>query len=205
MPSVSKIPQNINKYAIECGYKIRNMPLEHAKGINFDMNKITSQSDLITGNWNSVNYPFHNLPKDIIIHSHPENFTFSCEDILTAIRCGVKKMFAFDKDGYFAMDFTTVKKNISKTDQLCFILNADEQSDFLMDQRKKAIPRKHASTKNKKMTVSKLMKIISLKNQWEETYKNNIKEFAKFSGATFSDVKWNDYEKVKRGKNAKCQ
>ena len=55
MPSVSKIPQKINRYAIKEAYKIRNLDLEYAKGLDYTLDKITAESKLQKGLTESIN------------------------------------------------------------------------------------------------------------------------------------------------------
>lgn len=176
MPSLSKIPQSVNKYAIECAYKIRNKKVEFAKGIDFNIDKITAESKFIKGKKTAVKYNFATKPKDVFIHNHPSAIVgadeLSFNDIGAAIKSDVKKIFASTPEGYTSLDLTTVKKNIPKERMLQWILGIKVAWEI-----KQLLPR---SVEEKKIM-----------------HYNNIKKFAKFSGATFSDVKWSDYPQLK--------
>ena len=185
MPSVSKIPQNINKYAIKCAHEIKNKEVEFAKGINFEHGKITSKSELVEGLRSTVSYDFAQSPKDVFVHNHPI-FTntikeLSHDDIATALKNGVQKIIAATKYGFTAIDFSTASKKISK------------------EQMYEWIRLRQALFQVKKMELgeNKLLGDLAPK-MLEKIHYQTLKDFAKYSGATFSDVKWADYKKVKR-------
>ncbi len=176
MPSVSKIPQNINKYVIKEAYKIKNKKVEYGKGFDFELNIIKAKSKWVVGNNKSNNYDFEINPKDLFLHNHPVSFNTAYElslgDIGTAVLYDVKKIFASHKDGYTSLDMTTVKKNISKKQMFNWVIG--------------------------RKTIWEIDSLLpkSLEEKKKMHY-NDIKKFAKFSGATFSDFKWSDYPQLK--------
>lgn len=176
MPSVSKIPQNINKYAIKCAYAIRNKKVEFAKGIDFKLDKITHQTDFRMGEAQEIPKEVYDLeldPKDIFIHNHPQIPNtcreLSLQDIALTVHRDVKKILASTSEGYTSMDMTTVKKSLSKQEMLNWILARAEV-----------------------LTIAKHMG-----NNYIPKHYKTIRAFAKFTGATFSEVKWSDYDKVR--------
>lgn len=180
MPKVSKVLQEANKYAHACCYKIRNQSIEYGKGIDFNASEITKKSKFIQGNTNSVDYNWKTDAKDIFIHNHPLGSRICHEDLLTAVSQGVKKIFASTSSGYTSFDFTTVKKSISN----------DTMLQWLSHQERIFCIQCYLSD-NLSEIINKL--------------RTSLKDFAKFSGATFSEVKWSDYEKVKNKRMLKCQ
>jgi len=176
MPSISKIPLDIHRYATKCAFDIRNKKVEYAQGINFIDNQVVKKSRQKKGKLTTVKYNFKTKPKNVFWHNHvksPDNFReLSHNDILVAIREDIKKIIASTEDGYTSIDFTTVKKDVTKQQMIEWMFC------------KRAI-----------FNVEKLFAVA--KENLEKIHYNNLKDFAKFSGATFSDVKWSDYEKVK--------
>lgn len=188
MPSVSKIPQNINKYAIKCAKKICNEKLEIAKGIDINFDKtIRSESDYISGRVDGNDYEIRFNPKDVFVHNHPGGTELSYDDISTAIKNDVKKIFASTGQGYTSIDFTTVKKSVSKNDMYTWLFYAQSAA-------KKFIDELAPKPNDDMMTMFK--KCL----QRNEYFNNKLKEFAKLTGATFSDVKWSDYKTAKNNK-----
>lgn len=176
---VSKIPADINNYAIQWAHKIARQPIEYAKGINFNAEKILQESDLIKGSENSVKYNFLNQPKDIYIHNHPGNTPLNPVDIDVAIRRNIKKMFAATTEGFCAIDFTTVKKGVSKSQLQKWNESATKESIKTFEKLNKKAMEKNAN-------ITELTKILS------DYLKSILSEFADFSGAIFEDVKWNE-------------
>lgn len=181
MPKVSKIPKEINKYAIKCGRKICNEPIEWAKGIDFRFGKITKESEFIDGIEDTVWYDFSKNPKDIFIHNHPSGGSLSLEDILKAVNNNIRKIFAFSSLGFTSIDLNTIKQSVSKEKIIYWILNAKQR-----------------------FNVNRVLLSDNIPNLKKIIYEEQ-KDFARFSGATFSDVKWSDYAKVKNKKVLKCQ
>jgi len=176
LPSLSKIPQDINKYAIKCARKICNEKIEFAKGIDFKLDKITNQTDFRMGAEKEIPKEVYNLeldPKDVFIHNHPpvpnSCRELSLQDVTLTVYRDIKKIFASTPEGYTSIDMTTVKKSLSKQEMLNWIF---AQAEVL--------------------TIEKHIG----ENYILEHYKT-IRAFAKFTGATFSEVKWNDYDKVR--------
>lgn len=179
MPSVSKIPKCVNDYAVKCAYQIRNMHIEYAKGIDFERDIIKCESEFVKGNRRSVAYPppkSVNAPKDIFIHNHPSSSEINFIDIEAALSQNMKKIFASTPKGYTSIDFTTAKK--SKIEMQNWIKNFNRDSEIFYWE----LWRKTKEIGSEAVQIEK--------DNYE--YKK-LKEFAKFSGATFSVVKWNDY------------
>jgi len=175
MPSVSKIHRDIHKYATKCAYEIRNREVEFAKGLrlNSNLDKILAESALVKGTKYEVDYNVIDSPKDILTHNHPDIpntcTELSLQDITLATYRDIKKIYAATKDGYTSMDMTTVKKSLSKDKMLEWIF-----------------------AKAKILTIEKLRR-----NNYGQKHYQTIRDFAKYTGATFSEVKWSDYDKVK--------
>jgi len=179
MSKLSGIPQAANKYATKCAYVIRNKEFEVAKGINFRYSKVSAESEFIEGLSSGIPYNPATHPSNLFVHNHPLGSDLSIMDIFLAIHTGIKKIFASTKQGFTAMDLTTAKKNISKKDMRDWILEAHE--------------RFRETTKTKwyeTLTQEELERQQSIIHQ-------TLKEFAKFSGATMSDVKWSDYRQLR--------
>jgi hypothetical protein len=173
MASISKIPSNVNRYAIKCCYEIRNKPFEYLKGLNFANGNVTTKSKYIKGTTCNVTYNFSKNPKAIILHNHPFSLgsseVISLMDLYSIIFFDTKKIFASSPEGFTSMDLTTVKK--TKTEMLIWLYN-------------------------KIINWQDIKKNIYSTRKKKKIYYNQIKEFADFSGAIFSDVKWSDYSKM---------
>lgn len=189
MTSVSKIPENINKYAIQWARNICTEPIENGKGIDFFSKKIIKESELYKGTIDSLyNYDFRYEPKDIFIHNHPHGTPLSINDISAAAYCRIKKIFASTQNGYTAVDLTTIDKSITSKDIEIWATNSIgkctnfiKELDCLVDLAKNSEDKiSIASTNN--------MKICNY-------LRNKLQEFAKFTGAIFEDIKWQDTEK----------
>lgn len=189
MPSVSKIPKNINQYAIKYARKICQAPIEYGMGIDFNIDKITRVSDVVEGTVGNVKYDFEYSPKDIFIHNHPANGNLSLQDIYTAVFNGTKKIFASTKIGFTAMDLTKTKKLRSKAE----ILNWLEVAIIERDITQKTLEIEH----NMLPIQDKNNRVKEYNEKFLTFQYEQLKKFAKFSGATFSNVKWSDYKKGK--------
>lgn len=181
---VSKIPENINKYAIEWAHKISDKPIECAKGIDFGAGKVLAESGIVRGSENQVDYNFSRLPKDIYIHNHPANTPLNPLDIDVAIRRNVKKIIASTSDGFCSIDFTTINKHISKSEMEHWNDNATKETLKTFEELNEKAKKPNANILELTMTLTKCIK-------------QKLEEFAKFSGAIFEDVKWQDLEKLK--------
>ena len=193
MPSVSKIPKNVNKYVTKCAFKIKNEALEHGKGVSFFNGKISGESKIFIGTEYGVSFDNVNNPNDIFIHNHPSGAVLSNSDLFAAVSTDVKKVFASTPSGFTAMDLTTVKKSISKKEMLDCIRNEKEElgkfAKTLLEPYIKQF-----------ITIEKIPKEIydNLNNKFGIILNDKIKEFAKMTGATFSDVKWSDYKQLNK-------
>lgn len=122
MPSVSKIPQNANKYAIKRVFEINNEPLENAQGMYFYNGKVTRESELVCGTESTViNFDFKNNPKELVVHNHPNGIKLKLDDIYCAIYHKIKKIYVSTHSGFTALDLTTIKKTITKKEMLEWI------------------------------------------------------------------------------------
>lgn len=197
MPSVSKIPQNVNRYAIKCAYEIRNKSVvEYGKGIDFYLDKIKTESLFIEGAVDKIKYPFDdNAPKDLFVHNHPKQTKLNLGDLFVAVVRGIKKVYASNKKGYTSVDFTTVKKSVSMDRMYNWLL--EEKTDQKMMFNKLA--EKFNSNLIYKFIPKSIKDFIIYSIYNSHNYKK-VKEFAKFSGATFSDVKWGDYKQLNKSK-----
>lgn len=184
MIRISKIPENINRYAIECARKICNEPVENGKGIDFNLDKIFSESDLFKGEKDHLFYDFGDNPKDIFVHNHPRNVPLSFNDINTAVEKGIKKIFASTKDSFTSMDFTTINESISKNDIGLWIIDADKKSLNVVKESNSKI---NGSNFDLGITLFNILK-------FREYLNGKLQEFAKFSGAIFENVKWSDFK-----------
>lgn len=201
MPSVSKIHINIHRYATKCAFELRNKEIEFIKGIDFVGNKVAKESQLFEGTSERVFYNCKKNPKDLLVHNHPgvceTEEELSIADLYTSVTGGVKKIYASNKNGFFAMDFTTAKKSITKKMMKKWLKNAMNEYDKELN--KISVNRGFFDRLFKKdykieLTFEALEKIRELDNLPAK----QIRDFAKFSGATLSEVKWSDYNKVRK-------
>lgn len=185
MPTVSQIPEFVNRYAVECAYKICDAPIEYAKGIAYKNDRIVKESKFIPGTNKGVTYDSINGPKDIFVHNHPNqplepdsplNFT----DIRMAICAGTKKIFASTNEGFTAVDFTTANQSPKSIYRWAY--DADNETDELM---------KELDSKSLKSDFD--FEIISNNlAQFHDFLITKLNAFANFSGAIFENVKWKD-------------
>lgn len=190
MPSVSKIPKNVNQYAIKYARKICQAPIEYGMGIDFNVDKITRISDVVEGTAKYVKYDHKYSPKDIFIHNHPAGSSISLEDIYISMHNGTKKIFASTKIGFTAIDLTKLKKSLSKDEMLNWLKIAIIERNIKktrLEQEYNRIPIQNRNNNFKEY------------NDMFSTFHDELlKKFAKYSGATFSKVKWSDYKKLKK-------
>lgn len=187
MPKVSKISDFVNKYATEWAYEISYKPIEYGKGINYRGDKIIRESELMPGRINGIDYPLA-CPKDIFVHNHVGSGPFysplNFKDIDMALKIGVKKIFASTIEDFSAMDFTTVPKSLSKNSLRIWVDSANKETDDLM----------------KKLNFDKMNELEDIFEIMRNNPKLNsyliekLKDFAKFSGAIFENIKWIDYK-----------
>lgn len=179
MPTVSQIPEFINRYALQCAREICEKPIEYGKGINFTGDKIVQESELFTSGKVSRldDYEFSNKPKDIFVHNHPQGGLLNFQDILTAWDKKVKKIFASTKDGVSSMDFTTVDGSIEKGYIRSWIISAHGDSLKLL----------YVLLKCKTETKSECLRNF---------LGRKLERFAQISGATFENAKWADYKSL---------
>lgn len=185
MPTVSQIPEFVNRYAIDCAYKICDAPKEYAKGIAYKDNKIVRESKFISGTSKGVTYDYISGPKDIFVHNHPNqplepdsplNFT----DIRMAICAGTKKIFASTNNGFTAIDLTTAEQ--SPKSLYSWAYDADVETDELI---------KELDAKSLKSDFD--FEIVSNNLAQLNTFlRTKLTAFANFSGAIFENVKWKD-------------
>lgn len=194
MPSISKIPQHINQYATRLALEINNEPVENAMTIG-DYNKYIRLSDPIKGaiGWTVVDV-FDKSRKDIIVHNHPNGVVLSMQDVITAIAYDIKKIFASTNAGFTALDLTTTKKSISKNELLARSVKANEEMEIFAN--KLFVQQSIKPDINFYDIDQKIIKKMDDALDKEGYLK--LKEFAKWSGAIFSDVKWSDYAKSKK-------
>lgn len=191
MPSISKIPKSINEYAIKEAYKLRNSKIMQAKGLAISSDKIVMESPLIKGDENSILIDYTSVPRDILICNNLGKMDNSLS--LNSIRLALsdfipdkykvdevtipiaKKLIMSNPEGFHAIDFTTVKKGVNSESML------DKLKGLILD----------LSLGNMRIGAKDLSQ-----KEFNKLEKNMVDSFIKETGATHSEVKWSDYEKV---------
>lgn len=188
MPGISRIPENINQYAIQWAKKICHEPIENGKGLDFHRGRIIQESRVCIGSSNSLNnYDFRYEPKDIFVHNHPYGSPLSLYDVSTAAFLKMKKIFASAKHGYTAMDFTTAYDHITSEDMDNWAIKANKECmDFIRDLDR---------TVDLEQDSGKRIMVAELNNIKIADYlRTKLQQFAEYSGATFENVKWTDFK-----------
>jgi len=201
MPSASKIPQNINKYAVQQLFRIRNKFVENLALIDFEpINKsITRDSDFIAFERDEIKGAHLLNPKDLALHNHPSGYYIpSIEDIKAALTFGLKKLYTASSSGFSSIDFTTAKKSLSADDMLELVTKKEYEFEnqwnnyMLKNSLKRGLKRILFKPVPDRLTWES-----ENCNKYQSMFKNKIIEFSKITGTTLSDVKWSDYDKVR--------
>lgn len=186
MPGISKIPENVNKYAIEWAKRICQEPVENAKGMDFSnwntlYDRVVNESQLIQGFKHFVKYDFRYKPHDIFVHNHPGGTPLSIDDIDTAIFTNIKKIFASTKEGYTAVDLSAIKDSSEKTRKSLelWTINALSDQNVFVENLNRGLIRETISKNSKTKMIS-------------EYLTEKLNDFCKWSGAIFENVKWTD-------------
>lgn len=186
MLRISRIPENVNKYAIGWAKRICQEPVENIKGMDFtnwntSYDRIVNESQLIQGFSSHVNYDFRYNPHDVLVHNHPGGTPLSFYDISTAVFAGIKKIFASTKEGYTAVDLSVIQDSSEKTRKSLELWTLDAISDqnMFVKELDKGFIHEIVCKNSKTKMISEYL-----------TEKLNV--FCKLSGAIFENVKWTD-------------
>lgn len=192
MTGISKIPQNINQYAIQWAKKICNEPIEKGKGMDFVCNdtfchEVLQESDLIEGTQHHVNYDFRYDPHDIFVHNHPLGTPLSIDDINAAAQAKVKKIFASTKEGYTSLDLTTIEESpeVSRNTMGLWAMDANQEADILVSQLNQEMA-------TKKDPLEQFFAVLNSQKRLNDFLTEKLSQFANFTGAIFENVKWDD-------------
>lgn len=185
MPTISQIPEFVNRYAIDCAYQIRAASIEYGKGLDYSGNKIVRESELVQGKLSSLYYDFNNGPKDIFVHNHPKGASLNFTDIALAMQKKVKKIYASTKEGFTAMDFTTMDKSIDIGYLNLWAIAAKGDSQKYLDK-----------------SMKEIREANSIFVPFKDFLSRKLEQFVKISGATFEKVKWEDYMQNRKATNA---
>lgn len=181
MPGISKIPENINKYAINWARKICREPIEFTKSVNYSNGKVLNDNfNLIKGNSTQCLINVKSNHPDILIHNHPNNTMLDFQDICTAIKAHAKKILASGVNGFTAMDFTTASK--SDLEMLSWAHKANQETQKFVKEMIKKV----------KATKTGFSAYVEGYINTQEYLSKKLKEFADFSKATFENVEWTD-------------
>ena len=201
MPSISDIPQDINKYAVQQLFRIRNKFVENLALIDFEpINKsITRDSDFIAFERDEIKDAHLYNPKDLALHNHPSGYyTPSIEDIKAAVTLGLKKLYVSSHFGFSSVDFTTAKKSMSTNDMLELITKKEYELEtqwnkcMLKNSLKRVLNRILFKPVPDRLTWE-----IENSNANQSMLKTKLIEFSKATGVILSDIKWSDYDKVR--------
>jgi len=194
MATISKIPQEVNRYSIKRAIQIRHKNVEHLKLIKFERNEVWLETPFIKGTKNKVQLPVSQPCYDILIHNHPDGFALpSYADIVVALQLEMKKIFVSADGGFSSIDFTTAKKNMSNA-QIC------NQAKVLEDVYTDAY-----FTEGPKFLLKNIINFLILEPMLDSKSfdkacaafcRRKIVDFARKTGVTFSEVKWNDYARL---------
>lgn len=193
MPGISKIPENINKYALEWARKICKEPVEN--GIGFDFiggntffDRVLQESPVYKGTEHHlVNFDFRGEPHDIFVHNHPLGSPLSMEDVFIAVNKKVKKIFASTQCGFTSLDFTPITESAEMSRNTMEIWADQAVRDS--HKYKEELDNVTSIEKNPKEKIW-----VSIENniKLQEYLNEKLKEFAKFSGAIFENLWWSE-------------
>lgn len=191
MPGISKVPEKINKYALEWARKISKEPIDN--GIGFDFiggdtffDRVLQESPVYKGTEHNLNnFDFRREPHDIFVHNHPLGGPLSMEDVFVAANKKVKKIFASTQSGFTSLDFTPIVESpeISRNTMEQWAYQASRDSHKYKEELDDIV----LMEKNPKKRIW-----VSIENniKLQEYLNEKLKEFAKFSGAIFENLWW---------------
>lgn len=187
IPGTSKIPSNVNSYALQWGRRICAKPVENIVGMDYicrgvydDVvhNKVISESPLFVGSVDTARYDFKRYPHDIIVHNHPKMTPLSLDDVDAAVYYQIDEIVASTKAGYTSLDTTTIKDFREARPEILLMTQRaiHEQNNFVDS---------FYSHKLKESTVQNYdLKIIT------EFLLDKISDFCNVTGAIFKRGKW---------------
>lgn len=191
MPGISKIPDNINKYAIEWARRICKEPIENGIGFDFMcrdtfLDRVLQESPVYKGTEHKLgNFDFEREPHDIFIHNHPVDLPLSLDDVFVAVEKKIKKIFASTNFGFTSLDFTPIIecKEVSRNTMEQWAYHKSREANKYVDELNH-ISEMEQNPKEKPWVI------MGNHIKCYDYLTSMLEEFANFSGAIFEKVDW---------------